>query len=122
MGLFFGCSGSLFLSLEVPKKFGGICHFYIVEFHPALLSGNLHYNIWIGDGVQRLNKIFSRLHVDYAAARDDQYEFECKQREAERERRHITQSIKELTRPPRSCLIISHSFLKTGYHANAIYV
>ena len=48
MGLYFGCSGSLFLSLEVPKNFGGsgICHFYIVEFHPALLSGNLHYNIW----------------------------------------------------------------------------
>jgi len=41
-----------------------------------------------------------RLHVDYAAARDDQYEFECKQREAEREKRHITKSIKELTRPP----------------------
>jgi len=41
-----------------------------------------------------------RLHVDYAAARDDQYEFECKQREAEREKRHITQSIKQLTRPP----------------------
>ena len=25
-----------------------------------------------------------RIHVDYAAARDDQYEFECKQRELER--------------------------------------
>ena len=59
-------------------------------------------------------KIVSRLHVDYAAARDDQYEFECKQRESEREKRHITQSIKDLTRPPRSCLIKPHSFLKTG--------
>ena len=54
--------------------------------------------------------------MDYAAARDDQYEFECKQREAEREKRHITKSIKELTRPPRSCLIMPHSFLKSGDH------
>lgn len=29
-----------------------------------------------------------RLHVDFAQARDDQYEFECKQRQWQREQRH----------------------------------
>ncbi|XP_017844146.2 uncharacterized protein LOC108600854 isoform X2 [Drosophila busckii] len=31
---------------------------------------------------------FGRLHVDYAQARDDQYDFECKQRQLQREQRH----------------------------------
>uniref|UniRef100_A0A182MY69 RRM domain-containing protein n=1 Tax=Anopheles dirus TaxID=7168 RepID=A0A182MY69_9DIPT len=32
--------------------------------------------------------IFGVLHVDYAQARDDQYEYECKQRKLQREKRH----------------------------------
>lgn len=32
--------------------------------------------------------IFGRLHVDYAQARDDQYDYECKQRQLQREQRH----------------------------------
>lgn len=31
---------------------------------------------------------YGRLHVDYAQARDDQYEYECKQRQLQREQRH----------------------------------
>ncbi|BFF97879.1 ecto-NOX disulfide-thiol exchanger 1 [Drosophila madeirensis] len=31
---------------------------------------------------------FGRLHVDYAQARDDQYDYECKQRQLQREQRH----------------------------------
>ncbi|KAM8708630.1 hypothetical protein ACLKA7_015578 [Drosophila subpalustris] len=31
---------------------------------------------------------FGRLHVDYAQARDDQYDYECKQRQLQREARH----------------------------------
>ena len=81
---------------------------HIVNFISTDLIGK------VGDEVKHLSKILSRLHVDYAAARDDQYEFECKQREADREKRHITQSIKELIRPPRSCLSVPHSFLKSG--------
>ena len=80
----------------------------IVNFHSASLS------VRVGEEIKHLSKILSRLHVDYAAARDDQYEFECKQREAEREKRHITQSIKQLTRPPRSCFINHTHFSKTG--------
>ena len=33
-----------------------------------------------------------RLHVDYAQARDDQYEYECKQRQLQREQRHRRKS------------------------------
>ncbi|XP_075161163.1 uncharacterized protein LOC142233986 [Haematobia irritans] len=32
--------------------------------------------------------IFARLHVDYAQARDDQYDYQCKQRQLQREQRH----------------------------------
>ncbi|XP_061388664.1 ecto-NOX disulfide-thiol exchanger 2-like, partial [Musca vetustissima] len=31
---------------------------------------------------------FARLHVDYAQARDDQYDYQCKQRQLQREQRH----------------------------------
>ncbi|EDW73090.2 uncharacterized protein Dwil_GK17355 [Drosophila willistoni] len=31
---------------------------------------------------------FGRLHVDYAQARDDQYDYECRQRQLQREQRH----------------------------------
>ncbi|XP_023293922.2 ecto-NOX disulfide-thiol exchanger 2 [Lucilia cuprina] len=31
---------------------------------------------------------FGRLHIDYAQARDDQYDYECKQRQLQREQRH----------------------------------
>eukprot|EP00092_Neocalanus_flemingeri_P013009 GFUD01014019.1.p1 GENE.GFUD01014019.1~~GFUD01014019.1.p1 ORF type:complete len:925 (+),score=301.25 GFUD01014019.1:57-2831(+) len=41
-----------------------------------------------------------RLHVDFAQARDDLYEWECKQRSAERESRHRTRLIEDMNRPP----------------------
>lgn len=41
-----------------------------------------------------------RLHVDYAMARDDQYEFECKQRMLMRELRHHQMMEEERLRPP----------------------
>lgn len=36
-----------------------------------------------------------RLHVDFAQARDDQYEWECKQRQLQREQRHRDRVEKE---------------------------
>lgn len=36
-----------------------------------------------------------RLHVDFAQARDDQYEWECKQRQLQREARHRDRVEKE---------------------------
>lgn len=41
-----------------------------------------------------------RLHVDYANARDDQYEFECKQRAMARQMRHIQRMEEARNRPP----------------------
>lgn len=40
-----------------------------------------------------------RLHVDYAQARDDQYEHECKQRALQREQRHRERMERERMRP-----------------------
>lgn len=41
----------------------------------------------------------SRLHVDYAQARDDQYEWECKQRQLQREQRHRERLERDRLRP-----------------------
>uniref|UniRef100_A0A0B7B5V8 Ecto-NOX disulfide-thiol exchanger 1/2 domain-containing protein n=1 Tax=Arion vulgaris TaxID=1028688 RepID=A0A0B7B5V8_9EUPU len=41
-----------------------------------------------------------RIHVDYALARDDQFEFECLQRSMAREMRHIQRLEEERLRPP----------------------
>lgn len=40
-----------------------------------------------------------RLHVDYAQARDDQYEWECKQRQLQREQRHRERIERDRLRP-----------------------
>lgn len=40
-----------------------------------------------------------RLHVDFAQARDDQYEFECKQRQWQREQRHKERVERDRLRP-----------------------
>ena len=41
-----------------------------------------------------------RLHVDYAMARDDQYEYECKMRAQMRDMRHRQRLEEERLRPP----------------------
>lgn len=41
----------------------------------------------------------NRLHVDYAQARDDQYEWECKQRQLQREQRHRERIERDRLRP-----------------------
>lgn len=41
-----------------------------------------------------------RLHVDFAQARDDQYDFECQQRRLEREMRHRQRMEDEKWRAP----------------------
>ncbi|KAI9588362.1 ecto-NOX disulfide-thiol exchanger 1 [Glossina fuscipes] len=47
------------------------------------LSG---YRVRLGSTNEPAN--YGRLHVDYAQARDDQYDYECKQRQLQREQRH----------------------------------
>jgi len=92
----FGKCGEI-QTLRMSKK--SFCHIrYAQEFcvdNAMYLSG---WRMRVGNSAD--SAASGRIHVDYAAARDDQYEFECKQRELEREKRHITKSIQQLTRPP----------------------
>lgn len=47
-----------------------------------------------------VNNSSGRLHVDFAQARDDQYEYECQARRLERELRHRQRIEEEKWRPP----------------------
>lgn len=59
------------------------------------LSG---YGIRIGSNSDKVN--IGRLHVDYAHARDDVYEWECRQRQEQREERHKQRMEIDRLRPP----------------------
>nr|XP_027224747.1 ecto-NOX disulfide-thiol exchanger 2-like [Penaeus vannamei] len=50
-----------------------------------------------------------RLHVDYAQARDDQYEWECRQRQLQREQRHRERIEAERLRPPSPPPVVHYS-------------
>lgn len=50
-----------------------------------------------------------RLHVDYAQARDDQYEYECQQRALQREARHRERLEQEYLRPPTPPPVVHYS-------------
>lgn len=72
-------------TLRLSKK--NFCHIRFV-FEASVdaaifLSG---YRVRIGSNIDAGNT--GRLHVDYAQARDDQYEWECRQRQLQREQRH----------------------------------
>lgn len=54
------------------------------------------YRIRLGSSCESPNT--GRLHVDFAHARDDQFEWECKQRQIQREQRH-RERIKRETSP-----------------------
>lgn len=62
---------------------------------------NKGYRIRLGSSTEPANN--GRLHVDFAHARDDQFEWECKQRQIQREQRHrervIRENIREETSP-----------------------
>ncbi|XP_008558980.1 ecto-NOX disulfide-thiol exchanger 2 isoform X1 [Microplitis demolitor] len=78
------------------------------------LSG---YRIRIGSNVDSANT--GRLYVDFAHiyARDDQYEWECKQRQLQREQRHRERVEKERQRQPSSPPPVVHY---TDYEASNI--
>lgn len=75
-------------TLRLSKK--NFCHIrfdYEVSVDSAIyLSG---YRIKINNSSEPSQN--GRLHVDYAQARDDQFEWECKQRQLQREQRHKEQ-------------------------------
>lgn len=56
------------------------------------------YRIRLGSSTDK--KDTGRLHVDYAQARDDLYEWECRQRMLAREERHRRRIEEDRLRPP----------------------
>nr|CAH7769268.1 unnamed protein product [Callosobruchus chinensis] len=84
-------------TLRLSKK--NFCHIrfvYEASVDAAIfLSG---YRVRIGSNTEPANT--GRLHVDFAQARDDQYEWECRQRQLQREQRHRERMEEERMRPP----------------------
>ncbi|XP_046609696.1 ecto-NOX disulfide-thiol exchanger 2 isoform X1 [Neodiprion virginianus] len=86
-------------TLRLSKK--NFCHIrFVLEASvdaAIYLSG---YRVRLGSSGDAANT--GRLHVDFAQARDDQYEWECRQRQLQREQRHRERVEKERQRPPSS--------------------
>ncbi|CAL8102365.1 unnamed protein product [Orchesella dallaii] len=84
-------------TIRMSKK--NFCHirFEMEQFVELALylSG---YRIRIGSNSDSAN--IGRLHVDYAQARDDLYEWECRQRQLLREQRHRERVEQERLQPP----------------------
>lgn len=74
----------------------------------------LGYRMKIEDKDDKPNT--GRLHVDFAMARDDQYEYECKQRALMRDMRHRQRVEEERLRPPSPPPISQYS----DYEASAL--
>ncbi len=71
------------------------------------LFSRVGYRMKIDDKDDKPNT--GRIHVDYAQARDDLYEWECKQRALARELRHRSRIEEERLRPPSPPPIIHFS-------------
>lgn len=69
-----------------------------------LISG---YRMRLGSSTDK--KDSGRLHVDFAQARDDFYEWECKQRMLAREERHRRKMEEDRLRPPSPPAIMHYS-------------
>lgn len=83
-------------TLRLSKK--NFCHIRFV-FEASVDSA-----IYLSGYRMRVNNLTDspncgRLHVDYAQARDDQYEWECKQRQLQREQRHRERIERDRLRP-----------------------
>ncbi|XP_005173205.1 ecto-NOX disulfide-thiol exchanger 2 isoform X1 [Danio rerio] len=106
------------LIVEVFEQCGGIiairkskknfCHIRFAEEHTVdkalFLSG---YRIRLGSSTDK--KDTGRLHVDFAQARDDLYEWECRQRMLAREERHRRRIEEDRLRPPSPPPIVHYS-------------
>ncbi|TRY81299.1 hypothetical protein DNTS_012130 [Danionella cerebrum] len=106
------------LIIEVFEQCGGIiairkskknfCHIRFAEEETVdkalFLSG---YRIRLGSSTDK--KDTGRLHVDFAQARDDLYEWECRQRMLAREERHRRRIEEDRFRPPSPPPIVHYS-------------
>lgn len=73
----------------------------------CLPLAHLGYRIRLGSSTDK--KDTGRLHVDFAQARDDLYEWECKQRMLAREERHRRRMEEERLRPPSPPPVVHYS-------------
>nr|XP_031527192.1 ecto-NOX disulfide-thiol exchanger 2 isoform X6 [Vicugna pacos] len=73
----------------------------------TLFPPNPSYRIRLGSSTDK--KDTGRLHVDFAQARDDLYEWECKQRMLAREERHRRRMEEERLRPPSPPTVVHYS-------------
>ncbi|XP_042196545.1 ecto-NOX disulfide-thiol exchanger 2 isoform X2 [Callorhinchus milii] len=101
----FGQCGEIIAIRKSKKNF---CHIrfsdeYMVD-KAIFLSG---YRIRLGSSTDK--KDTGRLHVDFAQARDDLYEWECKQRMIAREERHRRRMEEERMRPASPPPIVHYS-------------
>lgn len=72
----------------------------------------LGYRIRLGSSTDK--KDTGRLHVDFAQARDDLYEWECRQRMLAREERHRRKMEEDRLRPPSPPPIVHYSEHECG--------
>ncbi|CAG7834059.1 unnamed protein product [Allacma fusca] len=93
-------------TIRMSKK--NFCHirFELESFieNAIYLSG---YRVRIGSNSDAAN--IGRLHVDYAQARDDLYEWECRERKLLRERRHRARIEQERLLPPSPPPVVHYS-------------
>lgn len=79
-------------TLRLSKK--NFCHIrFVTENSVDTAIGLSGYRVRIGNSTESPN--CGRLHVDYAQARDDQYDYECKLRQLQREQRHRDKVVKD---------------------------
>uniref|UniRef100_A0A4W5LN80 RRM domain-containing protein n=1 Tax=Hucho hucho TaxID=62062 RepID=A0A4W5LN80_9TELE len=101
----FGQCGDIIAIRKSKKNF---CHIRFAEEFTVdralFLSG---YRMRLGSSTDK--KDTGRLHVDFAQARDDLYEWECRQRLYAREERHRRRMEEDRFRPPSPPLIVHYS-------------
>ncbi|XP_019900535.1 ecto-NOX disulfide-thiol exchanger 2 isoform X3 [Esox lucius] len=101
----FGQCGDIIAIRKSKKNF---CHIRFAEEFTVdralFLSG---YRIRLGSSTDK--KDTGRLHVDFAQARDDLYEWECHQRMLAREERHRRRMEEDRLRPPSPPPIVHYS-------------
>ncbi|XP_076005054.1 ecto-NOX disulfide-thiol exchanger 2-like isoform X2 [Genypterus blacodes] len=101
----FGQCGEIVAIRKSKKNF---CHIRFAEEFTVdkalFLSG---YRVRLGSSTDK--KDTGRLHVDYAQARDDLYEWECRQRMFAREERHRRKIEEDRLRPPSPPPIVHYS-------------
>lgn len=94
-----------------------LIHQYFYGFTMVVLHF-LGYRMRIGSSTDK--KDSGRIHVDFAQARDDLYEWECKQRLLAREERHRRKIHEDRFRPPSPPPITHYSEHEAGLLAEKL--